>query len=405
MRILTSRSDLGAGTEYAIQRLTGEFVVPDTERRYRRELLEANRLTFEAVTRIIAVVLPMFSLIDLQSLGWGIPWAALLMARLATATAIYATGRRIARRPSTFADGDGRIVLTLTQLAVFSSALLACVLRPQDAATNAISLTVLMLASLVLVPGRFRGQIILASLFLAGLVAVSIWRFRDPSLPLVPLVANLGVALAWGGFMLSFNNRAQRRQWTSTHREAATAQLLNDELEIAARLRNELQVLARQDPLTSAANRREFMRVSTDQLLLLGDGELSMLVIDIDRFKSINDRFGHATGDAVLVWLVEVLRGALRGQDLLARIGGEEFAVLLPGMDGARAFDTGRRLIDAITTAGAPDGLDEPLTVSIGVASVRGGDDVGDLMARADEDMYAAKRRGGNDVGRAARAG
>ncbi len=402
MGILTSRSDLGAGTEYAIHRLTGEFVAPATERRYRRELLEANRLTFEAVTRIIAIVLPMFSLIDLQSLGWGVPWAALLVARLATAAAVYATGRRIARRPTTFADGDGRYILTLTQLAVFASALLACVLRPQDATTNAISLTVLMLASLVLVPGRFRGQMILAALFLGGLVGVSVWRFREPSLPLVPLVANLGVALAWGGFMLSFNNRAQRRQWTSTHLEASTTQLLNDELEIAARLRNELQVLARQDPLTSAANRREFMRVSTDQLLLLGNGELSMLVIDIDRFKSINDRFGHATGDAVLVWLVEVLRGALRAEDLLARIGGEEFAVLLPGLGGSGALATARRLLEAIAAAGAPETLPEPLTVSIGTASAIEGDDVGDLMARADQDMYAAKRRGGNDVGREA---
>ena len=70
-----------------------------------------------------------------------------------------------------------------------------------------------------------------------------------------------------------------------------------------------------------------------------------------------------------------------------------------------QAFDTGRRLIDAITAAGTPDALVEPLTVSIGVASVRGGDDVGDLMARADADMYAAKRRGGNDIGRAAPGG
>ena len=400
--ILTSSSDLGAGTEYEICRLTGEFVAPDTERTYRCEVLEAHRHTYAMVACLIAGIAPLFSLVDLQSLGWGLPWASLLVARLATSAAVLLAGRRLARTPALFVEARGRAVLVLTQLLVFANALMACVLRPQDATTNAISLTVLMLAALVMVPCLFREQVTLAALLLAGLVAVSVWRFHDPSLPLVPLVANLGVALAWGGFMLSFNNRAQRRQWTSTHIEASTTRLLNDELEIAARLRNELQVLARQDPLTSAANRREFVRVSSERLQHLGDGELSMLVIDIDRFKSINDRFGHATGDATLVWLVEVLRSALRAEDLLARIGGEEFAILLPGLGGSGALATARRLLAAIAAAGAPDALPEPLTVSIGAASAREGDDVGALMARADHDMYVAKRRGGNDVGRAA---
>ena len=400
MGILTSSSDLGAGTEYEICRLTGEFAVPDTERTYRCEVLEANRHTYSMVACIIAAVAPMFSLVDLQSLGWGVPWASLLVARLATSAAVLLAGRRLARTPLLFVEVRGRAVLILTQLLVFSNALMACLLRPQDATTNAISLTVLMLAALVMVPCRFREQVTLAMLVMSGLVAVSIWRFRDPALPLVPLVSNLAVALAWGGFILSFDNRAQRRQWSSTHREAATSQRLNDELVEAARLRNELQLLARQDPLTSASNRREFVRVSTERLQQLGDGELSMLVIDIDRFKSINDRFGHATGDATLVWLVEVLRGALRAEDLLARIGGEEFAVLLPGLGSSGSLAAARRLLAAIHAAGAPDSLPEPLTVSIGTASAVEGDDVGDLMARADQDMYVAKRRGGNDVGR-----
>ena len=400
--ILTSSSDLGAGTEYEIRRLTGEFAVPATEHTYRCEVLRANRHTYSMVACIIAAIAPLFSLVDLQSLGWGVAWASLLVARLATSSAVLLAGRRLARTPMLFVEPRGRALLVLTQLLVFSNALMACLLRPQDATTNAISLTVLMLAALVMVPCRFREQVTLATLVMGGLVAVSIWRFREPVLPLVPLVSNLAVALAWGTFILSFNNRAQRRQWTSTRREAATSQRLNEELVEAARLRNELQLLARQDPLTSASNRREFVRVSTERLQQLGDGELSMLVIDIDRFKSINDRFGHATGDATLVWLVEVLRGALRAEDLLARIGGEEFAVLLPGLGGSGALATARRLLAAIAAAGAPDTLPEPLTASIGVASALDGDDVGSLMARADQDMYVAKRRGGNDIGRAA---
>ena len=402
MGILTSSSDLGAGTEYEIGRLTGEFADPGTERTYRCEVLEANRHTYSMVACLIAAVAPLFSLVDLQSLGWGVPWASLLIARLATSTAVLLAGRRLARTPMLFVELRGRALLILTQLLVFSNALMACVLRPQDATTNAISLTVLMLAALVMVPCRFREQVTIAALVMGALVAVSIVRFHEPSLPLVPLVSNLAVALAWGTFILSFNNRAQRRQWASTHREAATSQRLNEELVEAARLRNELQLLARQDPLTSASNRREFVRVSTERLEQIGDDELSMLVIDIDRFKSINDRFGHATGDATLVWLVDVLRGALRAEDLLARIGGEEFAVLLPGLGASGSLAAARRLLAAIDAAGAPHSLPEPLTVSIGVASAVEGDEVGDLMARADQDMYVAKRRGGNDIGRAA---
>lgn len=402
--LLTSNTELGEGTEYAIHRLTGEFVVDATDRVYRRELLETNRHTFWMVTIIMAVILPTFSLLDLQSLGWSVQWIAMLVARLTTAAAVFMTGRRILRTPAMFVDLDGRIILILAQLAVFTSALLACVLRPQDATTNAISVTVLMLAALVLVPCRFREQVTLAALLLTGLVGVSIWRYDDPVLPLVPLVTNLCVALAWGGLTLSFNNRAHRRQWASTRREATTTARLNVELQVADRLRAELQLLSRQDPLTSASNRREFLRVSTAQLQRRGDDpsdQLSMLIIDIDRFKSINDRFGHATGDTTLVWLVEVLRDALRSEDLLARIGGEEFAVLLPGLGADESAATARRLLVALAEAGPPPGLPESVTVSIGVSTMRPGDGVSDLMARADQHMYDAKRRGGNDVGRA----
>ena len=402
---MTSGSDLGAGTDTAIHRLTGEFVVPTTERSYRRDLLETNRHTYAMVTLIMAGVLPLFALIDLQSLGWGAAWGAMLVARLTTAAAVFMAGRRMSRTPTMFIDLDGRMILVLTQLAVFTSALLACVLRPQDATTNAISVTVLMLASLVMVPCRFREQVSLAALLMVGLVGVSLWRFDDPTLPIVPLVTNLGVALAWGILMLSFNNRAHRRQWASIQRETATAERLNEELLVAARLRSELQLLARQDPLTSAANRREFIRVAEQQLERRADDTVTMLLLDIDRFKSINDRFGHATGDAALVWLVEVLRGALRAEDLLARIGGEEFAVLLPGLDRAAGTLTAERLLGAIAEVGAPDGLPERLTVSIGVATVRDADSVESFMARADADMYVAKRLGGDGIGDSASVG
>lgn len=127
---------------------------------------------------------------------------------------------------------------------------------------------------------------------------------------------------------------------------------------------------------------------------------LSLIVFDIDRFKTINDTYGHLAGDYVLKHLATVVRSRIRREDILARYGGEEFAIVLPEIDHRNAMQFGEKVRSiADRTRFTFEGADIPLTVSVGVASLD--TEVGDaveLVRKADENLYAAKANGRNQV-------
>jgi len=161
----------------------------------------------------------------------------------------------------------------------------------------------------------------------------------------------------------------------------------------------ELQTLATTDPLTGVYNRRRFFALAEAEWTRFSRYErpLSMLMIDIDYFKSINDRFGHDVGDTVIMRIADACRSAKRDVDTLARIGGEEFAILLPETSAEDAALFGERLRIAIAQ---PNGKGlAPVTISVGVAEANGSSDsVAKLMKRADDALYAAKSSGRNRV-------
>lgn len=170
-------------------------------------------------------------------------------------------------------------------------------------------------------------------------------------------------------------------------------------------LRNRLEEsveLAAIDGLTGLFNRR-YMESHLKTLLHEAQRQgrpLSMLIADIDLFKSVNDRFGHDAGDAVLREFAARLRRSTRAHDLSCRLGGEEFVVLMPDTPAARAFQIGERLRAGI--AADPfemNGRQIRVTASIGVASIQSGEDSPEqLFKRADTALYAAKREGRNRV-------
>jgi diguanylate cyclase (GGDEF)-like protein len=122
----------------------------------------------------------------------------------------------------------------------------------------------------------------------------------------------------------------------------------------------------------------------------------AMLYLDADHFKQLNDDFGHAAGDAVLVKLADGLRAQMRDSDLIGRVGGEEFAVLLPGINLKHAHSRAEQLRQAMRTVHRPD---RPLTISIGIAQCnRPGESIESLMSRADKAMRQAKLNGRNQV-------
>jgi diguanylate cyclase (GGDEF)-like protein len=168
-------------------------------------------------------------------------------------------------------------------------------------------------------------------------------------------------------------------------------------------LRSELATMVLTDTLTGCLNRRGFDR-AMDQAAYSAarrNGELALLAIDIDHFKAINDSVGHLAGDAVLREVAEVLSQSSRGGDVVARVGGEEFIILLPTADTETAGVVAERVMSAIraypfrTARGRLQ-----VTVSIGIASEHATDShlAGALRARADEALYLAKRLGRDRV-------
>jgi len=170
------------------------------------------------------------------------------------------------------------------------------------------------------------------------------------------------------------------------------------------RMDAELLLLATTDFLTGLPNRREFMARLDDELARLQrsvDESAAVLMLDIDHFKTVNDEFGHATGDAVLRHMAGLMRAGQRKIDTLGRVGGEEFAVLLPGASLEAAAAYAERLRQSVAeTPLVNEGREIAITVSIGIASIRPQDASADAaLIRADRALYNAKDAGRNRVG------
>lgn len=156
------------------------------------------------------------------------------------------------------------------------------------------------------------------------------------------------------------------------------------------------------DPLTGTFN-REFLMQRLPQEIETAcerDRALSVAMVDVDHFKTVNDHYGHGIGDLVLSEVARRLRGAIRAGDLLVRYGGEEFLAVLPRADAGRAWEVGERMRQRVTERAfdVGDGLALLLRVSVGVAQWRTGEMMPELIERADTALYGAKDRGRNRV-------
>ena len=156
----------------------------------------------------------------------------------------------------------------------------------------------------------------------------------------------------------------------------------------------ELDQLAHQDSLVELPNRRGFMRELerlVDRAKRYGESS-AMLFVDLDGLKMINDTFGHNAGDGSLIQVAGLLVGGVRRSDVVARIGGDEFGILLGHADEPNAHETATRLTDMISGCEfTHDGDALPLSVAIGVAMIGPADEPETIMARADEEMYRRK--------------
>jgi diguanylate cyclase (GGDEF)-like protein len=286
------------------------------------------------------------------------------------------------------------------------------------------------------------GTGIFFAVLLLGVDAVAIYLKKSPPLPLIllllPAIPGMGLSLKTQGFfgalwsypmVLLFTFSLSRRVANAgnvvllvcltalvyhfvgiayTIRFVATLTLTiilaNITLSIIGALQRRLIDQAILDPLTGVFNRRHMERCLGDAIerQRRSSAAASLLIIDVDHFKRINDQLGHAKGDGVLKGIASLVEKRSRKLDLLFRIGGEEFMLLLPDTQESAAALVAEQLRASIAESSLLDG--RRVTVSVGVGELRRGETVDSWMKHVDDALYAAKKAGRNRVSRAVEA-
>lgn len=195
--------------------------------------------------------------------------------------------------------------------------------------------------------------------------------------------------------LVDYANRLEKEMWTLRESQIATLNARREHERLSAE-HGAITQQALQDPLTGLPNRRALdERLRT--LASSADAQpLAVGLVDLDGFKGVNDKQSHAEGDNVLRVVASTLRDALRGDDVVARYGGDEFIVLLPGAPASAAKMALGRAVKSV--AQLPHHLSHGVTLSIGLVSLRPQERAEQVLARADAAMYQAKRGGGNQV-------
>lgn len=216
--------------------------------------------------------------------------------------------------------------------------------------------------------------VILATAFILGPPILYLLLAPDPQ----------HLAMAFGGMLLCY---------AVVKGVAAMGGAMLSRFELSYRL----EQVARTDSLSGLANRHAFMEIASFEFGRAAEGgpPCAALLLDIDHFKSINDRFGHAAGDAVIREMGALLLEMVRHEGIAARIGGEEFAILLPGADQREAMPLATALLEAVRGLRVGMGTGSlAFTVSAGLADSRGAETLDELLDRADQGLYEAKRAG-----------
>ncbi len=158
-----------------------------------------------------------------------------------------------------------------------------------------------------------------------------------------------------------------------------------------------LRYLADMDVLTRVPNRRHFQELATDALRTIKADNVSVLMFDIDHFRRINDMFGHASGDDALRQVSECMRETLRDPDVAGRLGGDQFAILLPDTASKGAMVVAARIVSNLATRQVAPRI-APLSLSFGVVSLLEGEAIADAIRRAEQALHEAKRQGRSRV-------
>lgn len=401
-------ADIAAGNdqaaEFAVDRRWAEFASRDSELAFLDSVATSELNDFRRAMLICGPLYLAFIVSDyLQVKDHPAIWV-ILAARSVVCLLALGFGLRFGRHGKQ--NGETVAAAYLASRIFFAAAIvLALVIFPLSGRSYVAlypALIVMMMAGFFFIPARFIDRFF-ASVF--GIVGFNLEAMVWMPAPIreLPLALLLMLATLLLGAVIARSNALLRRQH---YLDTLQQQRLNARLEKEAasrlRLQQEAMALANTDSLTGIANRRYFFLLAEKELSRARryGGPLAAMILDVDHFKVVNDSHGHAIGDLALTTVAGTCRAVLRTSDLLGRIGGEEFAMLLPQTDSAGATSLAERLRQAIADMRVeyPTGS-LSLSVTIGVAVWQGGaDSLDQLLRRADDMLYEGKRQGRNRV-------
>lgn len=375
-----------------------EFRNAALESRYRRSMCLHDAQQLRHTMWIIATTFILFIIADHILLKSGGVLLVLTSIRCLVALSCLLLVGFVDQRP---AIAHQPLPLNLVYFIILSGLLLTIYLRPGYTSLHISSLVVANLTIYLLIPNRLPWVLFWNGFLNAGFLLVTLWKPLEPGM-LVSSVLILALANLMGWLTFSQLNRLQRRQFALLIEEREINRKLQIEMDERSLLEAQLRQMASTDPLTGIANRRHFFELAERELKRTArDGTpLSISMVDIDLFKTLNDRHGHAIGDLVLTSVADCCASVLRDTDLIGRYGGEEFVIALPRADLETAYAIAERLRYKVSVLELPMlKEDKNLSVTVGISQVEPGETQLHLaLQRADAALYAGKARGRNCV-------
>lgn len=339
-----------------------------------------------------------FSITDFLMLGRGEPYALVLFTRVMVTCFGLVIAFSAERYWRLLVDGITPTLVVGLAMAGFLSITL---LRPFEPGWHGMSMMVMLVGTYVFIPNRFLPAMVVALTSTAAFFFLMVDHFElTPQLLLIMSLLFLGMNL-FGALSAHRISRLTRENFRDAQILRQANQRLTEEVAARRQLESDLITQVHHDELTGVTNRRHFQEVSRQHMRQAGaDGRpLSLLLLDVDYFKQINDTYGHLRGDEVLKALARICRDHMEGDEVLARVGGEEFAMLLPGMDREAARKQAERIRASVWNA--PVVLADSaihVSISIGVAQWRPGESLVEFMGRVDHALQVAKYKGRDRV-------
>lgn len=383
----------------ALTSFSNEFRDRAMEYRYRVSSRSETVQQLRVSLLVSAVIFALLIVLDYRLVGMNLNFYALVGLRTIAILACLALIVALSRSPKL---ADRSTLLNIVCFIMVTAMILVIPLRPVTESSQLTAAVILSFAIYLFFPNRIAWVVALNVYLAVGfLLALSFWS-TVPSSMIFGAAMVLLFQNAVGLVILRRLSALQRRQFALLAMERQTNKLMQQEIESRKDLEAQLRQQAQKDHLTGLNNRRWFLELAEQELRHCRRRQepLSLCMVDLDHFKTVNDRFGHAVGDRVLVQIAGLCQEVLRDSDIIGRYGGEEFVLALPGTDANAAFEVAERLRLRILHFTFLE-LPEPLQLSItaGIAEVTAEDeDPGSALERADLALYAGKARGRNTV-------